>query len=82
MWQALNKGLVSKRDKDRTELKEERIRLNTLIKEKKEEKKLGKTRRIEHSKNMSEFWKAVNGFKAEKKKKGGKIGKEEQLKYF
>lgn len=82
MWKALKQWLSSKSEEDKMELREERKRLKTILKEKKEEKKMEKMRRVEDSKNMSEFWKAVNGFKARRKRKGGKIGKEEWINHF
>lgn len=81
-WKALKEWTKTRSEKDREELKKERKRLREIRKEKKKEAKDKKREKLENSKNMTEFWEAISGFRAGRERKGEGIGKEDWVRHF
>lgn len=81
-WLALKRWLSRKEESERVNLKLERKRLGEIIKKKKEEINEKKWKRVESSKGLTEFWKAVGAYRKKKKKKGNNIAKEEWFRHF
>lgn len=69
-WAVLKKWTKTRKEEDILKLRKERRLRRKIRKEKKEEDRESKRRKLEGSKNITEFWDVIRGFGAKRKGKG------------